>query len=92
MDNSISNHERRSQNRIIVKFGESARKSQSSLDEHCTQICNKIPGGHLVRPPNNSGRAVFNVNASVNLKELADQISEFDGVDYAEPDETDFAT
>lgn len=92
MDNSTSNRERRSKNRIIVKFTESARKSQSSLDEHCKQIRNKIPGGHLVRPPSKSGRAVFNVDASVNLKKLADRISESDSVDYAEPDGTDFAT
>ena len=86
---SESNEDRQLQTRIIVKFNESVRNSENELEDQCKQIRDQLPGGNLVRPPSKSGRAVFDVESSADLSELAEKISALDCVEYAEPDVVD---
>ena len=75
--------------RLVVKFSKLVRESKTELVHQCELVQNQLPGGNLVRPPTRSGRAVFDVESSANLSELAEKISQLDGIEYAEPDSLD---
>ncbi len=77
-------------NRIIVKFNLLPEDTPGILDRLVEEIISDIPGqAVLVRRPSRSGRVVLAVDPSVDVAQLAADLSRNERVAYAEPDVTD---
>jgi hypothetical protein len=78
-------------NRIVVKFEPIPQGSDASLEGLIEEIRAVIPNGVLIRPPSASGRAVFSVDPTIDVVQLANELSQHEGIEYAEPDIVDSA-
>ena len=77
-------------NRLIVKFNLLPEDMPGVLDRLVEEIISDIPGeAVLVRRPSKSGRVILAVDPSVDVVQLATDLSRNARVAYAEPDITD---
>ena len=74
--------------RLIVKFRAPSAGSPQTVGEACDQMA-RITQGVLVRQPSATGRAVFAVDAKIDLGRLIQELSKLPSVEYAEPDVID---
>ena len=79
------------QDRIIVKFKSIPEDSDTTLESVTNRVLNAIPQCTVTRPARKTGRALFSCDASAELLQVCEQLSELDEVEYAEPDIIDSA-
>jgi hypothetical protein len=78
----------RSANRVIVKLDPDRYSAETDLQAEAMALAAAIPGAQLERV-SHTGRVLLNVTGDIDPVTLASELSQRDGVVYAEPDITD---
>ena len=78
----------RSANRVIVKLDPDRFSAETDLETEAMALAAAIPGAQVERV-SHTGRVLLNVADDVDPVALATELSQRDGVVYAEPDITD---
>jgi hypothetical protein len=78
----------RSANRVIVKLDPDRFSAETDLQIEAMALAEAIPGVEVERV-SHTGRVLLNVAGDVDPVALATELSQRDGVVYAEPDITD---
>jgi hypothetical protein len=80
----------RAPNRLIVKLNRERYVAKADVEREATALAAAIPGAEVERI-SNSGRVLLNLAGDVDPASLAAEVSQREGVDYAEPDVIDRA-
>lgn len=75
--------------RMIVKFNPIPEMSAATLENLSNRVLAAIPQAALVRQSEKRGRAVFAVAPSTDVLRVAQELSQRDDIEYAEPDVVD---
>jgi len=78
----------RSANRVIVKLDPDRFSAETDLETEAMALAAAIPGAQVERV-SHTGRVLLNVADDADPVALATELSQRDGVVYAEPDITD---
>ena len=80
----------RAANRVIVKLDPARYSAEADLQSEAEALAAAIPGAQLERV-SHTGRVLLNVSDDTDPVALAAELSQRDGIAYAEPDVTDHA-
>lgn len=80
----------RAANRVIVKLDPDRYAAEADVQLEAEALAADIPGASVERV-SHTGRVLLNVSDDVDPVALATELSERDGVTYAEPDVIDHA-
>lgn len=80
----------RGANRLIVKLNRERYAAEEDLEREATSLAADIPGA-VVERISRTGRVLLSLAEDSDPATLAAEVSQREGVDYAEPDVTDRA-